>query len=327
MVKSTLDLSYSELNSLLDDLLKKGGFPSVINYSESQINYIRKNKFPILIKALCRVFKAQIFYMRYIKKRISKLKILKNEYNAFRTTKSLKNLRTYFYLSKAGLTDLIKQIGGRFDDKIFSNFNIGTMLYDASFDIPVCKKYLKDFDKIIMEEKWNESYNEYLSLFKECVDYIEYKIGKDAFEKFRNLIKIEHVCQLMSIYQHSDKSISKEDLMKITFAKGGISGLAVIFIMAPNMDEKTQKSIYELGAVLQLIDDISDIDEDLEIGIKTLPNQKLISYKELKELYFGTVNNLIDKLEIDPKKPNSTLDMLCWFTDLMLEKRFSKFSD
>jgi hypothetical protein len=265
--------------------------------------------------------------MRYIKKRISKLKNLKNEYNAFKTTKSLKNLRTYFYLSKAGLTDLINQVGGIFDDKIFSNFNIGTMLYDASFDIPVCRKYLKVFDKIIMEEKWNESDNDYLSLFRECVDFIENKIGKDAYEKFKNLIKIEHVCQLMSIYQHSDKSISKEDLMKITFAKGGISGLAVIFIMAPNIDEKIQKSIYELGAVLQLIDDISDIDEDLEIGIKTLPNQKLISYKELKELYFGTVNNLIDKLEIDTKKPNSALDMLCWFTDLMLEKRFSKFSN
>jgi len=325
MEKNTLDLSYDELNSLLDDLLKKGGFSSKISYSGNEINYIRKSKLPILIKALYRVFKAQWIYSTYIKKRISKLKILKNEYKALKTTKCLKNLRTYFYLSKAGLTDLIEQVGGKFDDKVFSNFNIGTMLYDASFDIPVCRKYLKDFDKIIMEEKWNEPDNEYLILFKKCVDYIENMIGKEAFKRFKDLIKIEHVCQLLSIYQGSDKPISKEDLMKITFAKGGISGLAVIFIMAPNMSEKAQKAIYELGAVLQIIDDISDIDEDLEIGIKTLPNQKLISYKELKELYFGTVNNLIDKLGIDPKKPNSTLDMLCWFTDIMLEKRFKKF--
>jgi hypothetical protein len=327
MVKNTLDMSYDELSTLLDDLLKKVGLPSKITYKSDKINYTRRNKIPILIKAVYRVVRAQIFYMTYIQKRIAKLKNLKEEYEAFEKTKSLKNLRTYFYLSKAGLTDLAKQIGGRFDDKIFSNFNIGTMLYDGSFDIPVCKKYLKDFEKIIMDEKRIEAGNEYMSLFQDCCDYIEKKIGKDAFERFRDLIQIEHVCQLMSIYQLSDKPISKEDLMKITYAKGGISGLAVMFIMAPNMSIKAQKSIYELGAVLQIIDDISDIDEDLETGIKTLVNQKLLTFEELKELYFGTVNNLIDQLEIDPKKPNSTLDMLCWFTELILEKRYSKFSN
>ena len=62
----------------------------------------------------------------------------------------------------------------------------------------------------------------------ESVDYLRDVLGKKAFEKFMNYVKIEHISQLMSIYQLSDKGNSKEDLMKITFAKGGISGLALI---------------------------------------------------------------------------------------------------
>jgi phytoene/squalene synthetase len=139
-----------------------------------------------------------------------------------------------------------------------------------------------------------------------------------------NYIKAEHISQLMSIYQQTDKTPSKEDLLKITFTKGGISALALMYLMAPNMKEKEIKAIYELGAVMQLIDDISDIKEDLKSGIWTVPNQKLLTYQELKQLYVGTVNNLIENCGIDPHHPNGTLDMLCWFTDIMLEKRYKK---
>jgi len=83
--------------------------------------------------------------------------------------------------------------------------------------------------------------------------------------------------------------------------------------------------MYELGAVLQLIDDISDINEDKISGIQTLPNQKLLTYNELKQMYCGTINNLIEKLDIDPSKPNGSLDMLSWFSDSMLERRYRPF--
>jgi len=137
-----------------------------------------------------------------------------------------------------------------------------------------------------------------------------------------NLVKIEHISQLMSIYQFSDEKVTKDDLLKITYAKGGISGLALMYLMAPNMGEKEKRAVYEFGAVMQLIDDISDIQEDLKIGIRTLPNQKLLTYQDLNKLYYGTINNLIDKCEMNPNKPNGTLDMLCWFGDIILEKRY-----
>ena len=93
-----------------------------------------------------------------------------------------------------------------------------------------------------------------------------------------------------------------------------------------NLKEIEKKAIYELGAVMQLIDDISDIKEDLKIGIRTLPNQRLLTFQELKQLYFGTVNSLMDNCGMDSHQPNGTLDMLCWFADIILEKRYKSFA-
>ena len=137
-----------------------------------------------------------------------------------------------------------------------------------------------------------------------------------------NFVKIENVSQLMSIYQVSEEKVSKDILFKITFSKGGISALALTYLMVPKLNENEKKAIYELGAAMQLMDDISDIDEDLKSGIQTLPNLKLLNYEELKKLFQGTVNNLIEKCKMNPNHPNSTLDMLCWFSDFFMERRY-----
>jgi len=318
-------MNYPELENMLDSLLKTEGLSSTIEYRGDHINYGRRRRLWLLLKAVYRLLNAQLFYMSYIRGKIHRLKKTGSVYSDLKKTRCLKQLRTYLYLSKIGLTDLATQIGGRFDDKLFANFAIATMLYDASFDIPSCRKYLNSFDAAIMEKKQVNTNDVYLAVFQECVDYLNHALGKQAFEQFMNLVKIEHISQLMSIYQLSDKATSKEDLFKITFAKGGISALALLHLMTPKMKEQEKKAIYDLGAVMQLIDDISDIKEDLKIGIQTLPNQKLLTYEELKQLYFGTINNLIDQCNMDPHRPNGTLDMLCWFADIILEKRYKPF--
>ena len=318
-------MDYQELDALLDSLLKSVDLPSTIPYHGDNITYQRKQRVRILFKAVYRLMKAQLFYMDYIKKKIRPLKKTEETYIALKKTRCLKNLRTYLYLSKIGLTDLANHLGGRFRDGLFANFAVATMIYDASFDIPVCRKYLKEFDAFIMNNTPVKASDKCLELFKESVDYLRESLGQEKFDTFMNFVKIEHISQLMSIYQIADEEVTKEDLLKITFSKGGISSLALMYLMAPNMKKEEQKAIYELGAVLQLIDDISDIEEDLKIGIQTLPNQKLLTYQELKALYFGTVNNLTKKCNMNPQKPNGTLDMLCWFDDIILEKRYKTF--
>ncbi|MEM0466096.1 MAG: hypothetical protein QXX20_00630 [Candidatus Thermoplasmatota archaeon] len=319
-----MEYTYQELDQLLDALLEKNHLPSLISYKDTQVHYQRKHQMRIIFIALYRLFKAQYFYMNLLQDQLKKLKTTGPVYHELKKTRCLKNLRTYLYLSKVGLTDLAQHLNGAFDYVLCMHFAFATMLYDAAFDVPLCSKYLKDFDQFIMQRKKIESSDPYLLVFQESVDTIEQRIGSEHFDVFMSYVQIEHISQLMSRYQRSDVSISKEDLMKITFAKGGISGLALMHLFVPTMTQEQRGAIYELGAVMQLIDDISDIKEDVKIGIRTLPNQRLLSFQELQELYYGTVNHLIDACNMDPYTPNGTLDMLCWFSEIILNKRYQK---
>ena len=325
MNKSPIDMNYEELDKLLDKFLKNEHLPSTLPYRSEDINYPRHSKIPLLLKAFYRLIKAEIFYQSYIKKQLRPLKNEQNMYETLQQTKCIRALKVYLYLGKVGLNDLLINLGGKFDDRIFTNFAIGTMLYDASFDVKDFRHYLRDFDALIMEQKPIETDDVYLSLFNNSINYLQKRLRSATFETFSHYVRIEHVCQLMSIYQLSDKNVSKDDLLKITFVKGGISGLALMYIMVPNLKKEQGVAIYELGSVLQLIDDISDIKEDEAGGIQTIPNQKLLNYNEFKQMYCGTINNLIEKMEIDTTKPNGSLDMLCWFSDSMLERRYRPY--
>lgn len=322
MNKTTLDLTYNELDQLLDSLLKKESLPSTVMRTSDAIVYQRHNKLWIIIKAAYRLILAEAIYWVYIQPRLAPLRKKKSIYQALKKTKCLHSLRTYLHLSKIGLTDLSVQLGGRFDDRVFAHFALATMLYDASFDVPECKRYLPDFDALIMQDQPIDSTDPFLSLFNNSITFLKTHLHQSKFERFANYVRIEHISQLMSIYQLSDKAVSRDQLTKITFAKGGIAALALMHLMAPQMKDQERGAIYEIGAVLQLIDDISDMEEDETSGIQTLANQRLLDIQELKHLYFGAVNNLIDQLGMDRTKSNGALDMLCWFADSMLERRY-----
>lgn len=325
MKKSPVDMSYKELDELLLTLLKEQELPTAINWKSNNINYQRRSRIWIYLKAGSRLLRAIVFYHTYIRRSLHPLKKNKKTFFQLKNTGCIRAIKVYFYLAKIGLTDMITQLGGKFDNKLFTNFAIATMLYDASFDVPAFKKYLRNFDKLIISQQPIKPQDEYLQVFIATVDKIKNSLSLSQFNDFASYIQIEHISQLMSIYQLEDKKIKKEDLLKISYTKGGISALALIHMMVPQMNPTERRAIYELGSVMQLIDDISDIEEDLKGGIHTVPNQKLLSFEEFKQLYCGTINNVISKLNLDPKTPNGTLDMLCWFSDKMLEKRYGRY--
>jgi len=170
-----------------------------------------------------------------MKKQLRPLKNEQNMYKILQQTKCIRALRVYVYLGKVGLNDLLNNLGSKFDDMIFTNFSIATMLYDASFDVKVFRPYLRIFDEFIMQQTPVEPKDEYLALFNNSMNYLEKRLDSSTYEKFFHYVRIEHICQLMSIYQLSDKKISKDDLLKITFVKGGISAIALMYIMVPNL--------------------------------------------------------------------------------------------
>jgi hypothetical protein len=306
-------MNFSELNETLDLLLKNENLPGSVSYSGVSINYHKYNKIRLLVIALYRLLGAELFFRKQIKRRLG----------GFKRVEFLKTFKPYFYIFKIGLPDLLTCFGGKFDDKLAANYMIAAMFYDASCDIPKYRKYLKELDNFIMFDRDVKTDDEYLTLFKESTDYLKSALDKKTWETFMNYIKIEHISQLMSIYQLSDKPLTKDSLFKITLAKGGITIMAGIYIMAPKMTMNERKAVYEIGGVLQVLEDIHDIEEDLKTGIQTLSNQQMINYQELKQLYFGSINNLIEKCNLNPNRHNATLDIFCWLVDIILEKKYA----
>ncbi len=165
MNKSPIDMKYDELDKLLNQFLKDEKLPSNIPYRSEEINYPRRSKIPILLKAFYRLMRAELFYQSYIKKQLNPLKNKQNIYKILQETKCIRALKVYLYLGKIGLNDLLITLDGKFDDQIFTNFAIATMLYDASFDVKEFRPYLRDFDAYIMNKKPVEPKDEYLLLF------------------------------------------------------------------------------------------------------------------------------------------------------------------
>jgi len=306
-------MNFSELNETMDILLREENLPGSVEYRGDKINYTKYSRVRLLLVATYRLLAAEKSYRKQIVSRLG----------SFKKAHFLKTFKPYFYIFRIALPDLLHCFNGKFDDKIAANYMIAAMFYDASCDIPFYRKYLKEFNTYIMFDQDIKTDDEYLMIFKESIDAIKSAVDKKTFETFMNYIRIEHISQLMSIYQLSDKPLTKENLFKITLAKGGITIMAGAYLMAPKMTKEERKAVYELGGLLQILEDIHDIKEDQEMGIQTLSNQQLISYDEMKQLYFGSVNNVIKQCHISPDHPNTTLDMFYWLTSKVLEKKYA----
>jgi hypothetical protein len=315
MEKDPLEMNFSELNDTLDLLLKKVNLPDSVMYTGERINYNKFNIIKLLIIGVHRLFEAEIFYRQQIIQRLG----------SFKKARFLKTFKPYFYIFRIGLPDILHNLGGRFDEKIAARYMIAAMFYDAVCDVPEYRKYLKELNDYIMFDKEIRTDDEYLTIFKESIDYVSSVVDKTTFETFMNYIKIEHISQLMSTHQSSNKPLTRDDLFKITLAKGGITIMAGMYLMAPKITVEERKAIYEVGGVLQVLEDIFDIQEDQEMGIQTISNQKMISYNELKHLYFGTINNMIEKCNLNPDRHNTTLDIFYWLIDKILVKIYAPF--
>lgn len=313
MEKDPLEMNFSELNTTLDLFLKEVNLPDAVIYTGERIEYNKFNIIKLLIIGVRRLFAAEKFYREQIIRRLG----------SFKRASFLKSFKPYFYIFRIGLPDLLHNLGGKFDEEIAARYMIAAMFYDASCDIPKYRKYLKQFNDYIMFDAAIETNDEFLTIFKESIEFIKSTADKQTFDTFRSYIKIEHISQLMSIHQSSDLSITKDTLFKITLAKGGITIMAGMYLMAPKMTMDQRKAIYEVGGILQILEDIFDSKEDQEMGIQTISNQKMISYNDLKHLYIGCVNNMIEKCHLDPDHHNTSLDIFFWLVDKILIRLYA----
>ncbi len=115
--------------------------------------------------------------------------------------------------------------------------------------------------------------------------------------------------QIDTIKQEST-SITKDQIIDITFRKGAYSVLFFRSVYEHNLDEAEYDAFYNLGALMQLGNDIFDMYKDYKSGINTLAT----TTKNIKDLrnYFilqhKKTNNLLKKLDYSNKNKNIFLN-------------------
>jgi hypothetical protein len=123
----------------------------------------------------------------------------------------------------------------------------------------------------------------------ELVGLIESQYPRARFpEVYASLLAI-HNAQTRSLRLNSkSENLSREEILSISFDKGGASVLADGFLAAGRLSMEIQRFLFGYGIWLQLLDDIQDIPEDLSAGTQTL-----FAAKDQSESRMSLINRTI----------------------------------
>ncbi len=89
-----------------------------------------------------------------------------------------------------------------------------------------------------------------------------------------------------------DSRLSKEEVQKIAFQKGGYSALLFRSVLKHPLIDGEEKALYQLGAVGQVLDDLFDLWDDLEEGINTIATKFNKDFTPVFNLYIKEVDQL-----------------------------------
>jgi hypothetical protein len=106
---------------------------------------------------------------------------------------------------------------------------------------------------------------------------------------FDSLIAI-HDAQTKSLQlMNNGSGLSETDVLKICLEKGGASVVADGYLVAGKLTRAQEYFLFGYGAYLQLLDDIQDVEEDGNAGLKTVFSKDIASleYKINKTYWFG----------------------------------------
>lgn len=105
------------------------------------------------------------------------------------------------------------------------------------------------------------------------VELVEREYPRASYPEVYKALLLIHDRQVQSLSRQSQKDFSQwsySEILDLSIQKGGASVLADAFLVNPSADEKSFRFAYQLGFVLQLIDDLQDTVQDFLNGDVTL---------------------------------------------------------
>lgn len=122
------------------------------------------------------------------------------------------------------------------------------------------------------------------------VELIESQYPREKFPDVYSSLYAIHEGQTRSLELFRDPSeLTDEEVLEISFSKGGASVLADGYLVAGELREVEERALFGYGVYLQLLDDIQDVDDDCAAGMRTIFSGGNIS-SEMDSLVRRTIN-------------------------------------
>lgn len=256
---------------------------------------------------------------RFLKKHIAPLLNEANSNNdgSF-TSKDFQKINQYYGLGVPAILGeaFCKLRGKPMSDKerwVSTCQGVTTGLFDDFFDD---LKLPKEIIVKMIEEPENikpQSSNEKLFLDFYLIT-LQKAMHPELIKKHSILVK---KAQINSIEQETP-TISNARIKEITRSKGGNSVLFYRVAFDHLLSKSEEEVLFQLGALMQLENDIFDIFKDLKKGISTLPTS-LSKASELKDYYHEEMNRMIDlsyKMDYPKKQIKRFLDQVIFVINI-----------
>lgn len=110
------------------------------------------------------------------------------------------------------------------------------------------------------------------------ISEIESQYPRDHFPMVYEGLGLIQDAQILSLDQDQSKTLTKQNLLKLSFYKGGSSVLGDACLVKGALDPQEISFAFNYGTFLQLIDDLQDAEEDRTNGHQTLFNMGPVNY-------------------------------------------------
>ena len=187
--------------------------------------------------------------------------------------------------------------------------NVNDKLLKKIF-ITNCRNILNEKYIITNNEMINTIQNTYKELISICPN-----IKLDLIEIFNAEINGVDI-------QNNDK-LTEKDYHDIGCLKGGLTVKILHKIIDNTINLELEKASYEIGIIMQFIDDMIDVNDDIKNKINTIATYQYIKYGNIDKLYIETANRIINI----NKKYTIFIILYCIFLFYILYINPNNFSD
>lgn len=142
-------------------------------------------------------------------------------------------------------------------------------LDDPHIDLQDKNRFTHKLTKVLKGEKQIPS-NDHEGRVFELIQEIESQYDRKEFPQVYESILLIQEAQIESLKQDQERRMTEEEILPISFFKGGASVLADAFLVKGSLSEKESIFSFEYGTFLQLLDDLQDAVKDKADGHQTI---------------------------------------------------------